>query len=382
MGLFDFFIRTGERSAPPSEDKSGKNYADSSTIAEDERGFYQPDSYYTMSSYPGTNMERRVVTFEERKKTTFPSTNGLYVAEILLLEYCSYGKYPKPTSGYPGFWWFEYGIRDVGHALDSLFQRGFLRWAPKASFISSLKVDELKQILQAAGLPYTGKKAELVERIRTEIPETMLVIPSYVPKYELTELGRDELDRNGYVVYMQRHPHKTTEDGRFGATFTVWDINRLFPDGNASNWREVVGKIEKERFGVNVANAPNVRMVPSSSSDTSMTGDDIRSYLRLKKDYIDKEVKTNDDGYAAESRGLDYIRAGNDKEALVQFYISIGKRFDAPALYIEAAKLLEKYGLIEEAIQVLNAGLKYVPKNNRHREQFVEMKRKLRGTHE
>lgn len=67
---------------------------------------------------------------------------------------------------------------------------------------------------------------------------------------------------------------------------------------------------------------------------------------------------------------------------MVQFYISIGKKFDAPALYIEAAKLLEKYSLIEEAIQVLNAGLKYVPKNNRHREQFVEMKRKLRGTHE
>lgn len=91
-------------------------------------------------------MATRVITFEERKKTSFPSARGLYVAEIMLLEYCSQGKYPKPKGGYPGLWWFKYGIRDVGHALESLQDRGFLQWASKAKSLGTLKVDELKQL--------------------------------------------------------------------------------------------------------------------------------------------------------------------------------------------------------------------------------------------
>ncbi len=379
MGLFDIFNKTGNKSSDKAfsfSDKLGDKYADSSTIAEDERPFYQPDSYYTLIAQPGTAFEKRVISFEERKRTTFPSSNGLYVAEILLLEYCSYGKYPKPTSGYPGFWWFEYGIRDIGHALESLYQRGFLRWTPKLNAIKALKVDELKEILQIAGLPTIGKKADLIERIKNEIPENQLELPSYVPKYELTELGQEELERNGYVVYMQKHPHKTTEDSRFGPTFTVWDINKLFPDGDASNWKEVVGKLEKKRFGVNIANS-TAKEVPSQKEDISKKAEEMRKFLQSKQDVIAKKIKTGGDGFAEESKGLDYKRVGQDKEALIQFYISIGKNFDAPALYTETAKLLKKYGLYKEAIEVLDTGLNNVPENNWHRKEIDEMKQKL-----
>ena len=135
-------------------------------------------------------MARKVITFDERKKTSYPSNRGLYVAEILLLEYCSYGKYPKPSGGYPGLWWFEYGIRDVGHALESLEKRGYLRWAPLDQCLSSLKVDELKQILDKAGLPTTGKKVDLVKRISVEIPREKIGLPDSAYKYELTDLRK------------------------------------------------------------------------------------------------------------------------------------------------------------------------------------------------
>ena len=157
MGLFDIFKqRTGTKSEQKiigkevQKDTLFQNnqnaIADSQSIAEDERAYYQEDSYYTLYSYPGTPMAQKVITFEERKKISYPSVNGLYVAEILLLEYCSYGKYPKPKSGYPGMWWFGYGIRDVGHALESLEKRGYLRWSSKKNSLKGLKVDELKQI--------------------------------------------------------------------------------------------------------------------------------------------------------------------------------------------------------------------------------------------
>jgi hypothetical protein len=90
MGLFDFIKKKPVFSEPP--------------IPENEKQYYRPDSYYTNCSYPGTNHEKKVILFEERKRISYPSNRGLYVAEILLLEYCSYGTHPCPQNGYSGFW--------------------------------------------------------------------------------------------------------------------------------------------------------------------------------------------------------------------------------------------------------------------------------------
>lgn len=84
-----------------------------SSIPESEKKYYQDDSYYSEKAFVGT-------PFEERKKTAIPSSRGLYPAQILLLSYCEKGTYPGPKNGYPGFWWFEYGIRDVGQMLKQL----------------------------------------------------------------------------------------------------------------------------------------------------------------------------------------------------------------------------------------------------------------------
>lgn len=170
MGLFDLFKSisgVNKTFADNTKDirNSPNSFVSSESIAPDERPYYQPDNYYTYYSYPGSDMSIRVISFDERKQSTFPSVRGLYVAEIMLLEYCSYGKYPKPKGGYPGFWWFKYGIRDVGHALESLKDRGFIQWASMKGSLDGLKVDELKQILLSENLSTNGKKAELIKRI-------------------------------------------------------------------------------------------------------------------------------------------------------------------------------------------------------------------------
>ena len=352
--------------------------ADSGSIAPDEREYYRPDDYYTTYSYPGTEMARKVITFEERKRTSFPSKRGLYVAEILLLEYCNFGKYPKPSGGYPGLWWFEYGIRDVGHALESLEKRGFLRWAPVDKCLSSLKVDELKAILEKTGQPSTGKKADLIKRISENVPKESLDLPVSAFKYELTDLGKEELRQNAYVPYMHKHPHKTTEDDRFGAVFNVWSINKLFPTGDATEWQTVVGNIEEKMFGVNMATATKEQnsqtTQTSSKRDYASERNAIRAYLAEQRDFINKSIRTSGDGYTEESKGLDLLRIGKDREALVQFYIAIGKKFDAPALYREAAALLEKYEMYDEALYVIDKGLKNIPTATQHRDELIKRK--------
>ncbi|MBO4910133.1 MAG: SAP domain-containing protein [Lachnospiraceae bacterium] len=361
-----------------NDPKNNPNYfVDASSISQDERPYYKPDSYYTYYSYPGTMVATRVVPFDERKMSIYPSARGLYVAEIMLLEYCNSGKYPKPKEGYPAFWWFKYGIRDVGRALQSLHQRGFIQWGTKYSALKGLKHEELKQILSESGLSTMGKKAELIDRIKNNISEQVLSIPNYTQKYELTEIGKQELEDNGYIPYMHNHRHLTNEDNRFGDTFTVWDINRLFPDGNAINWRSVVGSIELERFGVNMANADSINTNSSlrESNNVSYSKEGIRRYLSEKRNEIYNGINTPGNGFEEEFKGLDYKSIGNDKDALVMFYISIGKRFDAPALYRETKKILRKYNMLEEELLVIDAEMRYV--NNCNKTDLLQRKNEI-----
>ena len=75
MGLFDLF-------------KKNQSESKKATIPEQDKKYYQQDSYYTDTVFTGTQFEKKVVLFENRKKTAIPSKTGLYPAEILLLEYC------------------------------------------------------------------------------------------------------------------------------------------------------------------------------------------------------------------------------------------------------------------------------------------------------
>ena len=345
-------------------------WADSTSITPDERLYYQPDEYYVFETHPGSPVNHKVVTFEERKASTHPSKTGLYVAEIMLLDYCIKGKYPRPKGGYQGFWWFDYGIRDVGGALKSLEARGYIAWAPKARCLADFKVGELRELLKREGLPTSGKKEELLSRIAANISAERIPIDEKSLKYELTNLGVSELEDNGYVPYMHSHRHKTTEGLSGEHSFTVWDINALFPDGVEGDWRTVVGEIEKRRFGVNMASHATrlgklVRAQPASAETLIQALED-------RKAFISEQVHSSGDGFAEASKGYDYQAIGEDAEALVQFYIAAGKKFDAPAVYDEAASLLQKYGLSDAAVEMLARGLKNVSEDNAHWQELMD----------
>lgn len=252
MRLLDSFLRGIKKSK-----KNILKYADSSTITVDERPFYKSDDYYTLESHPGTVMAQQVITFNERKKTTFPSSNGLYVAEILLLDYCNKGDYPKPKNGYPGFWWFTYGIRDIGNILTSLEKRGFIEWASKLDSLKNLNVKELKEIANMHNIKTNQKKEELIKDIRDKVCETELPEKYFSKKYRLTELGKSELIENEYIPYMHKHKFKTSENVPKDLSFTIWDMNRILAKEDKSRWREIIGTIEKGKYGVDLASENN-----------------------------------------------------------------------------------------------------------------------------
>ncbi len=244
MGLFDFLKKKNNKQAVKAQSEPIGKVAP--TVPKDQKKYYKADDYYTTKVHEGTVFEKSVITFEQRKKTCIPSERGLYVAEILLLEYCAYGDYPKPKDGYPGFWWFQYGIRDVATALKSLEDRGFIQFGSPKDAVVGWKVADLKEFLQKFDAPTTGKKDDLVARVQKTVSDDALFEMGVEPKYKLTELGKSELEENAYVPYMHKHPNTTTEDDRFGKPFNVWSINKVLGCGDKSNWKLVVDRMESE----------------------------------------------------------------------------------------------------------------------------------------
>lgn len=227
---------------PNTDDKETQlpSATNASTIPEAEKKYYQPDEYYSTASYPGTMFERKVVTFDERKRTSIPSRNGLYVPEILLLSFC--GQYPNPKNGYPGYWWFQYGIRNVKEALDSLEARGFL------------------------------------------------VMDSGINKYRLTDLGEAEIEENAYVAYMHRNTVRTD--------FTVWDLNLLLGAGDKSRYLEIIAQInakaEKEEKARNEESRTQLREIdPKRAKVLDMQDEQLASIQETEERYkVDSDIET------------------------------------------------------------------------------------------
>ena len=283
MGLFDIFKKkTKQKNLAPTAQET--LLMQTAAIPESEKKYYQPDSYYTAKSHEGTPFENEVISFEQRKKTSIPSNNGLYVPEILMLHFCK--KYPNPKSGYPGYWWYKYGIRDVGSVYESLVERGFLTINDK-----------------------TGK-------------------------YELTNLGKSELEENAYVPYMHSHSKYTT--------FTIWVLNQLLGTGDKSNYVEI---IEKKHTEIDNRNEEGNKTFMKELKVIDPEG-----YRKLKsQDKQIKAVQTADEKYA-EDNNLDWI---------INFWEEIWKddgpkfegsgwMFRLPDLYIKAKRYDDAIAIVQK----------------------------------
>lgn len=326
MGLFDLFKKKDKTDVAP------KVTPVKTSVPESEKKFYQPDSYYTDVVAEGTAFERRVITFEERKKTAIPSKRGLYPAEILLLEYCSKGTYPGPKNGYPGFWWFSYGIRDVGAALKSLEDRGYIAWGSVRDAVGGFTVAQLKDLLISQNMPTTGKKADLVERVLSGVPDEALIAAGAQRKYILTETGRLELDENAYVPYMHSVPNKTTEDARLGMTFNVWSINKLLGTGDKSAWRDIVDEQE--------------RKINQETADRNAAF--MHDLKRIAPDEY-RKLRTQDQQIAAVQKAREQYDTDKDLSGYIDFWEMVwangglkfegaGWHFELPDLYIKAKR--------------------------------------------
>lgn len=329
-------------------------------IKESDKKYYRPDDYYT-DTVPvlsvdsnGNYGRRKVVTFEERKAISYPSRNGLYVAEILLLHYCSYGTYPHPQNGYPGFWWFEYGIRNVDARLENLRIRGFIEFSGAEGSLKYLTVMQLKEVANSFGICVSGKKSDIISKIVSTVPRQSLERIIGDGKYKLTTKGITELKEYAYIPYMHKSPQKTIEGSPFGYEFNVWTINKKIGNGSPENWEQIIAD--------ELSKAEAERITRNEKSRIDM--DNSLRYYSQANPELYKEFKELDDRIKSQDTQLKSIQATEkryeetgDIDSLIAFWESIwahgGLLFNGSRWTFRLPDIYIKQKRYDDAIRIL-----------------------------
>lgn len=79
-------------------------------------------------------------------------------------------RYSENPREYPGYFYYNYGIDDMRKFFQQMINENFIEHGDPRVHLMQKKVVDLKDILKRNGLPVSGVKAELVNRILANIP--------------------------------------------------------------------------------------------------------------------------------------------------------------------------------------------------------------------
>lgn len=294
------------------------------TISKDEKKYYQPDSYYTHQF----GQPVKVPTFEERIKNTNPSSTGLYVPEILMLHFCK--NFPNPKNGYPAYWWFNYGVRNVGAMLHSLEERGYI------------EIDEKNG------------------------------------KYRLTSKGKTEQAENEYVYF--------THYNSLDVTFDAWKMNNLLGSGDKSNFVEIFNNnchLRKPDKSSKEATLEELKANPFNNNealsilrqlDPAMKSNDIHVRVNADDKYIEV-INLRDAQYKVDKDVEQYILFWEDNWKNDRPLLGAHWAFVLPDLYIKT----KRYEDALKCIEVLKTNTFFKDKAEKYRVKINDKMNKERA---
>ena len=175
-------------------------------------------------------VEFDIIPIEERIKGKAPSCDGLHPHEILILSYAPLYRCGGENT-YPRFWWYKYGIRDLTGIFESLKERGYLTTGSIKDAIGLAKLPQIKEVLKENGLKVSGKKAELVDRLISEVPEEKLEPVFTSRPYVRTEIAEQLICKYEWIPYIHS---KLIED------LDIWNLTDLVLQNHSGKYRDVI----------------------------------------------------------------------------------------------------------------------------------------------
>lgn len=110
------------------------------------------------------------VEISERENDNIPLKKvNSSIQDLVVLFYAE--NYMVGEKKYPEFFRSRFGIGFPNEKLQTIEKRGFIRPSTALESLSHLKATELKSIASKFGIKTSGKKDELCERIRENVPE-------------------------------------------------------------------------------------------------------------------------------------------------------------------------------------------------------------------
>lgn len=145
----------------------------------------------------------------------YPSTNGLYPHELMVLRYAPKYTYPVDPNDYSAKVFYDnYGIGDVKPYFDKLVVEGFLCVSDTRTVLQKNTVPTIKKFIADAGYAAQGRKGELIQYIIDNIPEEIINNAFPQKYYMLTDKGTCELEENKYLT-----------EGTYWE-MSIWEMNR------------------------------------------------------------------------------------------------------------------------------------------------------------
>ena len=133
-----------------------------------------------------------------------PPLQGQYAKTIFLWAHDKASAIKK-SDEYARYFLYECGIRNPSAYHNELINEGYFEKASTRAILSNLKVSELKEILSSHGLPSTGKKETLIERVIENVDECVIKKLSSVELYVLSKKGEEFLTQNNDYVLIHKH---------------------------------------------------------------------------------------------------------------------------------------------------------------------------------
>ena len=157
----------------------------------------------------------------------FPSKNGLYPHEILMLSYATDYKIDLNDNYYQSFWCDKYGVTNPISILESLIKRGFIVNGGVRQTIEKFTISKLKEELKSIKEKTVGSRQDLIDRLLS-MPEDILEQKYLVRYFQLTALGKNELQENQYVSYLHKNNF-----------MSIWELNQMLHKEH-KNYRDCI----------------------------------------------------------------------------------------------------------------------------------------------
>lgn len=125
----------------------------------------------------------------------------LEAKEILFLYYIN-GKNTEKLN-IAGHWTHKYHL-DYQKVLTVLFQYRYLTFGNICSTLSTYTVKDIKEFLKKYGLPISGKKQDLIDRIVDNCPETKIIQAFPNKVFKLTPTGQMIIDSYECIIYFHK----------------------------------------------------------------------------------------------------------------------------------------------------------------------------------